>query len=609
VRTTLFTSGALLLVCASGAFAYSFIGDKWLDPRHPVEYQFNTVLNEQCIAGLDELDEVRAAFAVWAAVPTVSLTFGEQGSTTTQCGLVADGDNTISMEDCNNQCTGSCIAVTSSVDWGNGGDPTWAFDGATPLQQRGKNESDITFSKGWRFGTFADVGAGCTSDACPAGNTFDIRGIAVHEIGHFIGLGHSTVGGATMFASASFCTTSLTSLAPDDEAGVTVLYDSDYVPFDFVDVVGGNVRCSLFNAGNFGYSGSGGPVGGNYGSGFEFPLGTQNLYEGALIYGIDGASIVQSDFRQPGSFGQDNDFFQTSVVDGGGAGASTTFNDDRGDAGGLGIDVTAVMTASSDPANEDFVIICYRLTNTTGSSITGLRVGIIMDIDFAGQAATNSLVWDATNEVGVLTDPSTANQMGLAVLNSEGAQTFRGLAASANFSESSKATYLFDDFNNTDVLNNDVNALIATGDYTIPAGGTAIASFVLAGGSGSADLLANIAQARSIYSTGDHCAITVDVADVHTPRPMHLGQNVPNPFNPQTTISFELDRAGMVLLEVFDTSGRSVRTLVRGVRTPGGHEVRWDGKDDLGKDLPSGMYLYTLRTSAGTTSRKMMLLK
>jgi len=611
VKRTIFASGLLAMACASSALAYTFLGDKWLDPRMPVPYQFNTVLNEACIAGLDEHNEVRAAFDVWSAVPTVDLTFGEQGSTTTACGLEADNQNTMSMEDCHNQCTGSCIAVTSSIDWGGGGDPTWVFDGATPLQQRGKKESDITFSKSWRFGTFADVSAGCMSDACPAGNTFDIRGIAVHEIGHLIGLGHSSVGGSTMFASASFCTTSLTSLAADDQAGATVLYDSDYVPFQVADVVGGNVRSSLLNAGNFGFSGSGEPVAGGHGSGFEFPLGTQNLYEAALIFGVDGATTVSSDFRQPGTFGQDNDFFQTSEVTGGGLSASATFNDDRGalEGGGLGIDVTAVMTASTDPANEDFVILCYKLTNTTGSTISGLRVGIIMDVDFAGAAATNSVVWDATNEVGIFSDPSTGNRMGVAVLNSEGAATFRGLAATANFSEANKALYLFDDFNNTDVLNADVNALLATGDFTIGAGGTAFASFVLAGGTGTADLLANVAQARSIYSTGTHCAVTVDVADVSSPMPMNLAQNVPNPFNPKTTISFELARSGMVLLEVFETSGRRVRTLAQGVRVPGAYEVTWDGKDDLGKDLPSGMYLYTLRTNEGTVSRKMMLLK
>jgi len=69
----------------------------------------------------------------------------------------------------------------------------------------------------------------------------------------------------------------------------------------------------------------------------------------------------------------------------------------------------------------------------------------------------------------------------------------------------------------------------------------------------------------------------------------------PNPFNPSTTLNFELDRAGGVELEVFDVAGRRVRTLARGGFPAGTHAVAWDGCDGEGSALPSGVYLVRLR--------------
>lgn len=88
-----------------------------------------------------------------------------------------------------------------------------------------------------------------------------------------------------------------------------------------------------------------------------------------------------------------------------------------------------------------------------------------------------------------------------------------------------------------------------------------------------------------------------------------LDQNQPNPFNPTTEIKFTLDKAGPVELAVFDVSGRKVRTLVRGARGPGDHVAVWDGTDQAGSRVPSGMYFYQLTSAQDTETRKMMLVK
>jgi hypothetical protein len=88
-----------------------------------------------------------------------------------------------------------------------------------------------------------------------------------------------------------------------------------------------------------------------------------------------------------------------------------------------------------------------------------------------------------------------------------------------------------------------------------------------------------------------------------------LHQNFPNPFNPGTTISFRLDAPGDASLVVFDGRGARVRTLAAGAHGAGPHEIDWDGTNDRGQRVASGMYFYRLETPAGILTRKMVLVK
>lgn len=94
-----------------------------------------------------------------------------------------------------------------------------------------------------------------------------------------------------------------------------------------------------------------------------------------------------------------------------------------------------------------------------------------------------------------------------------------------------------------------------------------------------------------------------------TPRPAALGQNVPNPFNPATAISFELSARERVRLSVYDVAGRLVRTLVDAELERGSHATLWDGTDDDGQPVPSGVYVYRLRAGRDEVSRRMALVK
>ena len=88
-----------------------------------------------------------------------------------------------------------------------------------------------------------------------------------------------------------------------------------------------------------------------------------------------------------------------------------------------------------------------------------------------------------------------------------------------------------------------------------------------------------------------------------------LGQNFPNPFNPTTTIAFELKVPTRVTLRVYDVTGRLVTTLLDEERPAGDNFVPWDGRNSTGNNVGSGVYFYALQTERRTFSRKMVLIK
>jgi hypothetical protein len=92
-------------------------------------------------------------------------------------------------------------------------------------------------------------------------------------------------------------------------------------------------------------------------------------------------------------------------------------------------------------------------------------------------------------------------------------------------------------------------------------------------------------------------------------RPIALMQNSPNPFNPRTSIPFVLDRSSEVSLVVYDIAGRAVRTLLQETRAEGRYEVIWHGRDDRGRHVASGIYLYTLTAGLHSETRRMVLVR
>lgn len=89
-----------------------------------------------------------------------------------------------------------------------------------------------------------------------------------------------------------------------------------------------------------------------------------------------------------------------------------------------------------------------------------------------------------------------------------------------------------------------------------------------------------------------------------------LGNNFPNPFNPATTIQVSVPNTSDIKLIVYNILGQEIRVLFEGISAPGNHWFEWNGKDQQGLSVPSGVYIYTLRTSTGfNISKKMVVMK
>jgi len=93
------------------------------------------------------------------------------------------------------------------------------------------------------------------------------------------------------------------------------------------------------------------------------------------------------------------------------------------------------------------------------------------------------------------------------------------------------------------------------------------------------------------------------------PRSAALQACAPNPFNPTTTIAFDLAHEGAVQLRIVDVRGRVLRTLAQGSWPAGRHVLSWNGTDDAGSRMPSGVYLYQLNVGGYQATKKMVLMK
>ena len=107
--------------------------------------------------------------------------------------------------------------------------------------------------------------------------------------------------------------------------------------------------------------------------------------------------------------------------------------------------------------------------------------------------------------------------------------------------------------------------------------------------------------------------VTVAGNDVNDPEvpvvATALHNNYPNPFNPETTISYSVKDREPVTLEIYNIKGQLVKTLVKGIQEPGNHTIVWNGTDDNGRSVSSGVYYYKMQAGKYSSTKKMIMMK
>ncbi len=111
------------------------------------------------------------------------------------------------------------------------------------------------------------------------------------------------------------------------------------------------------------------------------------------------------------------------------------------------------------------------------------------------------------------------------------------------------------------------------------------------------------------YASDLNYTISVKNDELINPKAFSLGQNFPNPFNPTTMITYEVPKASDISVKVYNLLGQEIRTLFSGKQNAGKHAIQWDGRDNAGRAVSTGIYFYRLNAPNFVQTRKMIMIK
>lgn len=354
------------------------------------------------------------------------------------------------------------------------------------------------------------------------------------------------------------------------------------------------------------------------GSGFQFPAtSTNNLYQSALLIGNSPEGV--SDGMSNTIFSVDADF---AVAPGGNlqTGLSGALGDEEtyskftdSDAYlPMGITVEQRTAAFDGSLDANYIVMEYTIHNDQDTAMNNIYVGFYCDWDFpAGSGAQDRTGFSRANHLGYMWHQNQTSYRGTAVLTKEGATTFFAIPnvdwIYDGVPESSKYEFLTHGFADTASFGPiDQSYCIATGPFNLPAGGSDTAAFTVIAGRSVSEINSYAARARDVYR---QATPVEEDEDVVLPKSFGLDQNYPNPFNPVTRIDFSLAKTEQVTIEVFNSLGQRVGLLLNEVKPAGIYSIYWNGLNDSGEPVASGIYFYKLSAGEYSQTRKMMLLK
>jgi hypothetical protein len=255
--------------------------------------------------------------------------------------------------------------------------------------------------------------------------------------------------------------------------------------------------------------------------------------------------------------------------------------------------------------------------------LENLYVGLYFDWDVGltgGQVQSNEGSMNRSYDLGYMYSEESADlpYVGSSVLTEPGMTAYQVIAnldESYGFTRAEFYETLSGGFQDTLRTDADYSFVIGTGPLTLAPGDTIETAFAMLAGEDLEDLLVNVDAARVKWLEIEASGVGGQGGDGAgaLPRAFSLSQNYPNPFNPATTIAFTVpgneSEAVPTLLTIYNMRGQRVATLLDRAMKPGTHSVTWDGKNEAGVRVSSGVYLYTLQAGSERTSKKMVILK
>lgn len=347
----------------------------------------------------------------------------------------------------------------------------------------------------------------------------------------------------------------------------------------------GTIITEVFSNGNIGGDCSGGHTGFVY---MGIGGGGTVLCAASFIVGVDNTLTIGQNYATldeaigwlPGIIVEPTEFPYPTLDQG----VRATFSDNEG----VGLDVVMSAYFSSNADLDDFIVLRYELTNTSGAELAGLVPGLFMDWDLDPFGTNEAVVVEEEDLMYVL-DPigTTSLLAGTVILEDD-------LSGWTCFVEYPTAgQHPPDQLWNALTIPGpetcdpqDVRGPIGSSPITLAPDETAVVAFALVAGEDEEALLAHTAAARGAFAVSAESTTQVST--------LSLDSAFPNPVSGTATLGYSLHETQHVTLEVYDLLGRSVATLVDGVRQAGEQSVAFDAST-----LPSGVYVY--RLTAGST--------
>lgn len=348
-----------------------------------------------------------------------------------------------------------------------------------------------------------------------------------------------------------------------------------------------------------------------YGSGLFIGSGNTNqIYEGGLMIGASNTKV--SDDCRRGTTGNysDTDFtainsyiMQTPGVlsnqDGNGL-----FNDNGAGTNKIGVEVKASSYAFTSSGNENFIILKYRIKNTSGANLTNIHAGIYMFFKPNGSNTGNISKYDSNNKFGYTYNQANPDPyLGISLLSNNTVKFagLQGLNVLNGFTTEEKWNALSTGILDTITVPGINCFVISTGPLSINNNDSAIVGFAVLKGSNLADLQSTAINAKNKWNS----LIGIQKITGNIPAKFELFQNYPNPFNPSTKIKFSLPKNDQVTIKVYDIIGREVEAILNNKKMEAGtYEIDFNNNE-----LSSGIYFYRIETNYYNEVKKMVLLK